>query len=117
MSFVVYLLGDALPKTIAKMIPDTISFGVAYIIYGLTWFFTYIIPLTLLFELLIKVGEKIFKVKKEEEFTEEDFENIVEKPGHDQAAAPEFALPDIVPFAGTFQLYGHAQVGNLCFVL
>ena len=79
MSFVVYLLGDALPKTIAKMIPDTISFGVAYIIYGLTWFFTYIIPLTLLFELLIKVGEKIFRVKKEEEFTEEDFENVVEK--------------------------------------
>lgn len=79
MSFVVYLLGDALPKTIAKAIPDTISFGVAFIIYVLTWILTYIIPLTLLFELLIKLSEKIFKAKEEEEFTEEDFENIVEK--------------------------------------
>ena len=79
MSFVVYLLGDALPKTIARAIPDTISYGVAFIIYGLTWVLTYIIPLTLLFDGFVKLAEKLFKVKKEEEFTEEDFENIVEK--------------------------------------
>ena len=79
MSFVVYLLGDALPKTIARMIPDTISNCVAGIIFVLTWILTYIIPLTILFELLIKLFEKIFRVKKEEEFTEEDFENVVER--------------------------------------
>ena len=79
MSFVVYLLGDALPKTIARAIPDTISYGVTYPIFVLTWILTYIIPLALLFELFIKLTEKIFKVKQEEEFTEEDFENVVEK--------------------------------------
>ena len=79
MSFIIYLLGDALPKTIARAIPDTISYGVAYIIYALTWILTYIIPLTLLFELIIKISEKTIKVKQEEEFTEEDFENVVEK--------------------------------------
>ena len=79
MSFIVYFIGDALPKTIAKAIPDTISFAVAHVIYALTWILTYIIPLSLLFELIIKLIEKVFKVKKEEEFTEEDFENVVEK--------------------------------------
>ena len=79
MSFVVYLFGDALPKTVARSIPDTISYGVAYLIFGLTWILTYIVPLTILFELLMKLTEKIFRVKKEEEFTEEDFENVVEK--------------------------------------
>ncbi len=79
MSFVVYLLGDALPKTIARTIPDTISYSVAWVIYILTWILTYIIPLTLLFELLMKLTEKIFRVKQQEEFTEEDFENVVEK--------------------------------------
>ena len=79
MSFIVYLIGDALPKTIAKAIPDTISFGVAHVIFILNWILTYIIPLSFLFEGIIKLIEKIFKVKQEEEFTEEDFENIVEK--------------------------------------
>ena len=79
MSFVVYLLGDALPKTIARAIPDTISYAVAFIIFTLTWILTYVIPLTIAFELLIKLFEKIFRVKKEEDFTEEDFENVVEK--------------------------------------
>lgn len=79
MSFVVYFIGDALPKTIAREIPDTISYAVAYIIYILNWILTYIIPLTIIFELIIKLGEKIFKVKEEENFTEEDFENVVEK--------------------------------------
>ena len=79
MSFIVYLLGDALPKTIARAIPDTISYGVAFIIYGLTWILTYIIPVALLFEGLMKLSERAFRVKEEEQFTEEDFENIVEK--------------------------------------
>ena len=78
MSFVVYFFGDALPKTIARAIPDTISYIFAYFIYILTWILTYIIPLSLLFEGLVKLIEKMFKVK-EEDFTEEDFENVIDK--------------------------------------
>ena len=79
MSFVVYFIGDAMPKTIARAIPDTISYIVTWPIFLLNWIFTYIIPLTVLFELFIKLIEKIFKVKQEEEFTEEDFENVLDK--------------------------------------
>lgn len=79
MSFLVYFIGDAMPKTIARAIPDTISYIVTWPIFILNWIFTYIIPLTVLFELFIKLIEKIFKVKQEEEFTEEDFENIIDK--------------------------------------
>ena len=79
MSFLVYFIGDAMPKTIARAIPDTISHIVTWPIFILNWIFTYIIPLTVLFELLIKLIEKIFKVKQEEEFTEEDFENVLDK--------------------------------------
>ena len=79
MSFLVYFIGDAMPKTIARAIPDTISYLVTWPIFILSWILTYIIPLTILFELFIKLIEKIFKVKKEEEFTEEDFENVIEK--------------------------------------
>ena len=79
MSFLVYFIGDAMPKTIARAIPDTISYIVTWPIFLLNWIFTYIIPLTILFELFIKLIEKIFRVKQEEEFTEEDFENVIEK--------------------------------------
>ena len=79
MSFLVYFIGDAMPKTIARAIPDTISYLVTWPIFLLSWLFTYVIPLTILFELFIKLIEKIFKVKQEEEFTEEDFENVIEK--------------------------------------
>ncbi|MCR5185150.1 MAG: hemolysin family protein [Bacilli bacterium] len=79
LSFVLYIFGDALPKTIARAIPDTISYIVTYFIYILRWILTYIIPLTIIFELLVKGIEKMFKVKKVDEFTEEDFENVVEK--------------------------------------
>ena len=79
MSFLVYFIGDAMPKTIARSIPDTISYLVTWPIFILNWILTYIIPLTILFELFIKLIEKVFKVKQEEEFTEEDFENVIEK--------------------------------------
>ena len=78
-SLLIYAIGDALPKTIARAIPDTISTIVIYPIYGFLWFFTYIIPITLLFELLAKAIDKVFKVKKGTDFTEEDFENTVDK--------------------------------------
>ncbi|MCR5505467.1 MAG: hemolysin family protein [Bacilli bacterium] len=79
LSLVIYAVGDALPKTIARAIPDTISTIVIYPIYGILWFLTYIIPITLLFELLTKAIDKIFKVKKDSNFTEEDFEMTVDK--------------------------------------
>lgn len=78
-TLMIYALGDALPKTIARAIPDTISKIIIYPIYGFLWFFTYIIPVTLLFELLAKAIDKIFKVKKGTDLTEEDFENTIDK--------------------------------------
>ena len=76
MAFVVYIFGDALSKTIAKAIPDTFSLISVYPVYGLMYLF---FPITLAFEGLTKIINKIFKNKSEEEITEEDFENIVEK--------------------------------------
>ena len=78
-SLLIYALGDALPKTIARAIPDTISTIVIYPIYGILWFLTYIIPITLLFEQFTKLIDKIFKVKNDSHFTEEDFEMTVDK--------------------------------------
>ena len=79
LSLVIYILGDALPKTIAKLVPDTLSTMNIVPIYALLWFLTYIIPITLLFEGLVKLIQKIFKVKEEADFTEEDFEDVVDK--------------------------------------
>lgn len=79
LTLVIYAFGDALPKTIAIAIPDTISKIVIYPIFGLMWFLTYIIPVTLLLELLTKAIDKIFKVKKGSDLTEEDFENTIDK--------------------------------------
>ncbi len=78
-TLIIYAIGDALPKTIARAIPDTLSKIVIYPIYGLLWFFTYIIPITLLFELLTKAIDKVFKVKKGSDLTEEDFENTIDR--------------------------------------
>lgn len=76
MTFLFYVLGDTLPKTIARAIPDTFSYLIVYPIYFLMLLFY---PIAILFELLTKAIEKIFKVKNDEQFTEEDFENAVEK--------------------------------------
>ncbi len=76
MTFLVYILGDTFPKTIAKAIPDTLSYVFVYPTY---FFMLVLYPITLLFELFVKLLEKIFKVKKETEFDEEDFENVVDK--------------------------------------
>ena len=75
-TFVIYILGDILPKTIAKKIPDTISYIFAWPLYI---FLIVLTPISIIFELLAKLFDKIFKTSSEEEFTEEDFENIVEK--------------------------------------
>ena len=75
-TFVVYLFGDTLPKTIARNIPDTLSIFVAYPIYILM---IVLLPITFLFDSGVKLFEKIFKVKSEEEFTEDDLEDIIDK--------------------------------------
>ena len=75
-SLLIYILGDALPKTIARSIPDTISKAFVYPIY---WLMLLLFPITWVFEKLTKLIEKVFKVKDETQFDEEDFENVVEK--------------------------------------
>lgn len=75
-TILIYIIGDALPKTIARAIPDTTSM---LVVWPLSVFYYLLFPISLLFNLFTKAIEKIFKVKKEEEFDEEDFENVVEK--------------------------------------
>ena len=76
LSLAIYIIGDALPKTIARSIPDTLSKIFIYPIFGLMMI---LFPITLAFEGLTKLIEKTFKVKEETDFDEEDFENVVEK--------------------------------------
>ena len=75
-AFVIYILGDILPKTIAKKIPDTISTIFAWPLFIISILLT---PISILFELFAKAIDKIFKTKQEAEFTEEDFETAVER--------------------------------------
>ena len=75
MTIIVYILGDTLPKTIARAIPDTMSHIVIYPIFGLMILFT---PITIIFEGMVKLFEIIFKNKNEEEFTSEDLEMVLE---------------------------------------
>jgi CBS domain containing-hemolysin-like protein len=75
-SLLIYIIGDALPKTIARSIPDTISKIFVYPIY---WLMIILFPITFVFEKLTLLIEKIFRVKKDADFDEEDFENVVEK--------------------------------------
>ena len=75
-TFVIYIFGDILPKTIARKIPDTISTIFAWPLYFVLIVLT---PISIIFELFAKAIDKIFKTSQEEEFTEEDFENIVEQ--------------------------------------
>ena len=75
-SLLIYILGDALPKTIARSIPDTISKAFVYPVY---WLIILLFPITIVFEQFTKLIERIFRVKEETQFDEEDFENVVEK--------------------------------------
>ena len=68
-SLLIYIIGDALPKTIARSIPDTISKAFVYPIY---WLMILLFPITWIFERLTKLIERVFKVKEETHFDEED---------------------------------------------
>ena len=72
-SLLIYIFGDALPKTIARSIPDTISKVFVYPVFGLMML---VYPITLLFELLTKGIEKAFKVK--EGILEEEQSDIIQ---------------------------------------
>ena len=75
-TFVIYIIGDILPKTIAKKIPDTITTIFAWPLYIILILLT---PISILFELFAKAIDKIFKTSQDEEFTEEDFEEAIEQ--------------------------------------
>lgn len=75
-TFVVYILGDTLPKTIARMIPDTLCTIFAWPLFII---FIVLTPISIIFELFAKMIDKIFKTSQNEEFTEEDFEEAVEQ--------------------------------------
>ena len=75
-SLSIYIIGDALPKTIARSIPDTISKAFVYPIY---WLMLLLFPITFIFDKFTRLIERIFRVKDETTFDEEDFENVVEK--------------------------------------
>lgn len=81
MTFIVYMFGDTLPKTICRAIPDTMSLIFTYPTYVLMIIFY---PISLLFEGGVKLFEKIFKIKSEEEFTEEDLETVLEKAAEEE---------------------------------
>lgn len=80
-TFVVFVIGDTLPKTISRSIPDTMSKIYTYPTYVLMLL---LFPITFLFDLGIKGLEKLFKVKNEEELTEEEFSDIVDKASEDE---------------------------------
>ena len=74
-SLLVYIFGDALAKTIAKSIPDTISRLFIYPVYafGIIFF-----PVSWCFNKLANAFDKIFKVKEEESISEDEFEDVVD---------------------------------------
>lgn len=74
-SLLIYIFGDALAKTIAKSIPDTISKIFVYPVY----FFSIIFfPLSWCFDRLAMAFDKLFKVKEEESITTDQFEDVID---------------------------------------
>ena len=76
MTFTIYVIGDTLPKTIARAIPDTFSLIFTYPTYFLM---IVLFPITIIFEGGAKLLAKIFRLKEEEDFTEEDLIDEIEK--------------------------------------
>ena len=74
MTLLVYILGDTLPKTIARAIPNRMSKILIYPTYILM---IVLFPISYLFEQIVKLIQKIFKLETNEDFTQEDFENVV----------------------------------------
>ena len=75
-TFIVFVIGDTLPKTVARSIPDTLSKIFAWPTYILM---IILFPFTYVFDAFASLMEKIFKVKGEDELTEEEFSDVLEK--------------------------------------
>lgn len=75
MTIVIYLFGDTIPKFISKAMPDKI---VLFTIYPLSFFYYLFKPLSLVYEGLTSLCNKIFRMKEKPKMTEEDFSNVVE---------------------------------------
>ena len=88
MTFVIYVFGDTLPKTIARAIPDTFSLIFAYPTYALM---IILFPITIIFEGFANLLAKIFRLKDEEEFTEEDLIDEIEKASEEEMIDEEQA--------------------------
>ena len=74
-SLLIYIFGDALAKTIAKSIPDTISMIFVYPVYVFSILF---FPLSWCFDRLAMAFDKLFKVKEEESITADQFEDVID---------------------------------------
>ena len=74
-SLLIYIFGDALAKTIAKSIPDTISKIFVYPVYVFSILF---FPLSWCFDRLAMAFDKLFKVKEEESITADQFEDVID---------------------------------------
>ena len=88
MTFVIYIIGDTLPKTIARAIPDTFSLIFAYPTYVLM---IILFPITVIFEGFANLLAKLFKLKEEEDFTEEDLIDEIEKASEEEMIDEEQA--------------------------
>jgi len=76
MTFLVYVLGDTLPKTIARNIPDTLSLIFTYPVRFMMIIF---FPISWCFEMFAKGISKLFHLDKEENITENDLEEALEE--------------------------------------
>ena len=74
-SLLIYIFGDALAKTIARKIPDTISKIFVYPVYVFSIIF---FPLSWCFDKLAVAFDKLFKVKEEESITADEFEDVID---------------------------------------
>lgn len=81
MTFIVYMFGDTLPKTIARAIPDTMSL---IFTYPTIFLMVVLFPISWLFESAIKLFEKVFRIKSQEEFTEDDLEDVIDKASEEE---------------------------------
>jgi len=75
-SLLIYIFGDALAKTIAKSIPDTISYLFIYPIFGLM---VVLFPINFVMEKITNISDKIIHIEKDDNFKQEDFEDVVEQ--------------------------------------
>ncbi len=75
-TIVVYFLGETLPKQIAAKIPNKIA---AIVAYPLVFFYFLFWPLMMVFKGLDVLISKIFKTKKNPNFTEEDLVSVIEQ--------------------------------------